>query len=101
MDLDELKTYLQIAPNDTSEDDELTQILVAETAAQDRVCRVADPMPADLAEALKRRVARNRALRQLAVMTPRGDGEAGPVVLPGRDPEVRRLEAPHRKLVMG
>lgn len=75
--------------------------LAAETAAQSRVCRIPDPYPADLAEALCRRVARNLAMRGTPLAVPVGDSEGGPAVLPGRDPEVRRLEAPWRRLVVG
>jgi hypothetical protein len=100
-DLDAAKTYLQIDPLDTTQDDEITEALDAEAAAQRSVCRVPAAYPADLREALLRRVARNLALRRLPLMVLRGDAEAGDTVLPGRDPEVRRLEAPHRKLRMG
>jgi hypothetical protein len=46
-------------------------------------------------------VARNLAMRGLPVAVLRGDGEAGDTILPGRDPEVRRFEAPYRRLKMG
>ena len=75
--------------------------LNAETSAQAGKCRIPDPVPADLDEALKRRVVRNLALRKLPLAMLQGDADGGAVVLPGNDPEVRRLEAPHRKLVMG
>ncbi|MFJ8685059.1 phage tail protein [Micromonospora wenchangensis] len=75
--------------------------LTAEIAAQSRVCRVPTEYPADLAEALCRRVVRNLAMRRLPLAVPTGDSEGGPAVLPGRDPEVRRLEAPWRRLVVG
>lgn len=83
-------------------DAEIGDALDAETAAQAKVCRIPDPMPADLAEALKRRVQRNLAMRPLPLAVLQGDAEGGSsTVLPGRDPEVRRFEAPHRKLVLG
>jgi hypothetical protein len=100
-DLDAAKTYLQIDLDDTTQDDEITEALDAEAAAQRSVCRVPAAYPADMREALLRRVARNLALRRLPLMVLRGDAEAGDTVLPGRDPEVRRLESPHRKLRMG
>ena len=81
--------------------DEIERALAAETAAQAKVCRVPDDpddMEDDLAEALCRRVARNLAMRAQPRMTVPGDQ---PVIIPSRDPEVRRLEAPFRKLVMG
>lgn len=81
--------------------DEVTDALDAEAAAQRSVCRVRAVYPDDLRQALLRRVARNLALRALPLAVLRGDAEAGDTILPGRDPEVRRLEAPHRKLVVG
>lgn len=80
---------------------ELQDALDAEAASQRHACRVRAVYPADLREALLRRVQRNLALRQLPLAVHQGDAEAGPMLLPGRDPEVRRLEAPHRKLVVG
>lgn len=83
-------------------EEELQEALDAEAAAQRGVCRIAAVYPADLREALLRRVARNLALRALPLAVLQGDAEAGgSTVLPGRDPEVRRLEAPHRKLPIG
>lgn len=80
---------------------DLQDALDAEAAAQRSVCRVRAVYPDDLRQALLRRVQRNLALRQLPLAVHQGDAEAGPMLLPGRDPEVRRLEAPHRKLVFG
>lgn len=84
-------------------EEEIQTVLEVELAAQDKVCRVPDPMPADLAEAVKRRVACNLARRGLPLAVLQGDAETGSAsaMPPGRDPEVRRLEGPHRKLVMG
>lgn len=78
----------------------ITEALAAETAAQAEVCRIPAAYSDDLAEALKRRVARNLALRGLPLAVLQGDAESGDTILPGRDPEVRRLEAPHRKMVV-
>ena len=83
------------------ETEDLQGALDAEAAAQRRVCRVGAVYPDDLREALLRRVARNLAMRGLPLAVLRGDAEGGDTILPGRDPEVRRLEAPHRKLVCG
>lgn len=100
-DLTALKTYL----GQTSQsDDTLTGALATEKAAQSRVCRVpADDAdwPADLAESLLRRVARNLAMRGIPLAMFSGDAELGGVVPPTRDPEVRRLEGPFRKLKLG
>lgn len=78
----------------------------AEKAAQARRCRVpADDgtWPADLVEALFRRIAVNLALRSLPLAVSASIGEAGTATnrVGGRDPEVTRLEAPYRKLVKG
>ncbi|MEU4675743.1 hypothetical protein [Micromonospora sp. NPDC023737] len=83
-------------------DEEIQDALDAEAAAQRAVCRVRAVYPDDLRQALLRRVQRNLAMRQLPLAVLQGDAEGGDsTVLPGRDPEVRRLEAPHRKLVVG
>lgn len=100
-DVDEAKDYLKIDSGDTSRDDDITSALAAETAAQRAMCRVPAVYPDDLREALLRRVARNLAMRGLPLAVLRSDSDAGDTILPGKDPEVRRLEAPHRKRVMG
>lgn len=83
-------------------EDEVAAALAAEAAAQRSVCRVRAVYPDDLREALLRRVARNLAMRSLPLAVLQGDAEGGSSsILPGRDPEVRRLEAPHRKLTVG
>lgn len=73
----------------------------AETAAQGTRCRLPDPVPSDLTEALKRRVVRNLAMRRLPLAMLQGDADGGSTLLPTNDPEVRRLEAPHRRLSVG
>lgn len=112
-DLTAVKKYLGIDAADTTRDDEIGGALATETRNQRRVVRRAafgaDPLPpalpvaypADLAEALCRRVARNLALRGLPLATLQSDSEAGPLVLPGKDPEVRRLEGPVRRVIVG
>lgn len=95
-DLADLHSYMTTSATDA----QLQDALDAEAAAQRRVCNVPAIYPADLAQALKRRVARNLALRKLPVMVLQGDAETGSLVPPGRDAEVRRLEAGHRKLVL-
>ncbi len=84
-------------------DEDIGDALNAEAAAQRTVCRVSAIYPDDLREALMRRVARNLALRRLPLAVLTGDAEAGvgSSYVPGRDPEVRRLEGPYRKLVFG
>lgn len=93
-------------------EDEVTSALAAETAAQARVVRFpsdppapADPLPypADLAEALCRRVAHNLALRALplGVQATISEMAVSTRSVGGTDAEVRRLERPHRKVIVG
>lgn len=90
----------------------VTPVLAAERAAQAKRCRFpadppapADPLPypADLKEALFRRVAHTLAVRPLPLGVQANLSEFGATTtrVGGTDPEVRRLEAPHRKLVKG
>lgn len=85
-------------------DDEIADALAAETASQDRACRVPDDpdYPADLGQALKRRVARNLAARlvPIAQMTT-FDGGVSSARVPFRDAEVSRLESPWRRVTVG
>lgn len=80
---------------------DLQDALDAEAAAQRAVCRVKAVYPDDLRQALLRRVQRNLAMRQLPLAVLQGDAEMGGTILPGRDQEVRRFEAPYRKLTVG
>lgn len=83
-------------------DEELQGALNAEAAAQRAVCRVGAVFPDDLREALLRRVSRNLAMRNQPLAVLIGDAEVGnSTVLPGNDPEVKRLEGPYRKFVFG
>lgn len=83
-------------------DAEITDALDAEASAQRDAVRVPAAYPASLRQALMRRVARNLAMRGLPLAVLQGDAEAGDTtVLPGNDPEVRRLERPHRRLKVG
>lgn len=91
--------------------DRVVQAIAAETAAQLRVVRlpvesdplVERPYPADLAEALCRRVAHNLALRSLplGLQASVADGAVMTNFVGGTDAEVRRLEAPFRRRVVG
>ena len=69
-----------------------------EVTDQARRCRV-EPYSASLAGALVRRVQRSLAMRNL----PLGvlQDETGATRVGSTDPEVRRLEAPYRKVVIG
>ncbi|MCA1984798.1 hypothetical protein [Nocardioides nematodiphilus] len=100
-DLAALRYYL--GENASWTDDEISQALLGEMAAQARNCRIPDIYPDDLAEALKRRVAHNLALRALplGVQATISDYAASTTRVGGEDAEVRRLERPYRKLIVG
>jgi hypothetical protein len=96
-DLDAVDAYLG---DHSWSDDELQDALDAEAAAQRAVCKVGAVYPADLRQALLRRVQVNLFRRGL----PGGVQEVSDTqtaYVPGRDPEVRRLEGPHRKMRVG
>lgn len=111
-DLDAVKLYLRIPVGDVDavRDAEIESARLTEIAAQKRSVRraafgvdpaaPADPLPypVDLAEAVCRRVARNLALRGLPLAVLQSDAEGGALVTPGKDPEIRRLEGPYRRL---
>jgi hypothetical protein len=103
--LAEVKAYLdstQAGLSATYADAVLTEVLEAEKADQAKRCRIPAYYPKDLREALLRRCQRNLAMRGLPLAVLQGDAEAGSsFALPGNDPEVRRLEAGHPKLVVG
>jgi len=80
---------------------QLQASLNAEAAAQRARLRSSAVFGADLREALLRRVQRNLAMRKLPLATPQGDAEGGAMFIPRSDPEIRRLEAPYRKLTVG
>lgn len=82
-------------------DAEVQRCLDQERAAQFATCRVPAAYPPDLRGALHRRVQRSLAMRHLALAVKESvDGETQ-MVVPGRDPEVRRLEAPYRRVTVG
>lgn len=108
-DLDDVKAYLASIDASSWPDDQVQDALDAELANQIRVCKLpVDPAPPaaplpwpdDLADALCRRVARNLALRQLPLGVQAGGAE-NIVRVGGLDAEVRRLEGPHRKVLLG
>ena len=82
-------------------DDEIAQALAAESAAQRARVRPSAIYSDDVREALYRRVTCNLARRRLPLGVQSGDSDAGPIVIPLRDPEVRRLEAPYRRMPIG
>lgn len=99
------QAYLEPMRGSWSAED-ITKAFAAEKAAQARVCSVpADDAvwPADLAEALFRRTAHNLALRALPLGFEEviSETSATGMRVGGTDAEVRRLEAPYRRLVVG
>jgi hypothetical protein len=98
-DVDAVTLYL----GDTSwSQAEISSALTAEAAAQRARCRIPAAYPADLAEALKRRVARNLAARAVPVATFTSfDGQATSQRVPMLDAEILRLEAPYRRRTVG
>jgi|WetSurSiteA1Bulk_404760.scaffolds.fasta_scaffold04978_5 hypothetical protein len=98
-DLQAVKDYL----GDTSETDAtIAGALAAETAAQARRCTIPADFPADLAEALLRRVARNLAARAVPVATFTSfEGGGTSARVPTKDAEVARLEATFPRLPVG
>jgi hypothetical protein len=102
-DLDAVKAY--IGGEITRTDGEISGALAAEKAAQSARCVVpADDAewPADLAEALLRRVFRNLVVRRIPLGYKADLSEAAVATTRiGTDGEIVRLEAPYRKLVVG
>lgn len=100
-----VETYLADESGEVWEAGDIASAYAAERAAQTRVCRVpASPAdyPADLVEALCRRIHRNLAVRKLPLGFQALSSDAAVTAARvGQDPEVRRLEAPFRKLVCG
>lgn len=90
-------TYLNLTGTSSYDDADVAGPLAAEAAAQRDVCRIPAVYPASLAEALKRRVARNLEMRKQPRVGLPTDGTFTPTA----DPEVRRLERPYRKVRLG
>lgn len=88
-----------LGPNSWAPTD-IEDALAAETAAQRAICAIPAYYPPDLANALKRRVARNLGMRRVPLAQPVGDAESGSTTIPPYDPEINRLERPHRRLLI-
>lgn len=91
--------YSPTLAGDFDQDAMVDSALAAEKVAQTTACRV-QPYTNALAEALLRRVVRNLAMRNVPLGV-QSDPETGGIRLGSTDPEVRRLEAPYRKRVVG
>ena len=81
--------------------EEIQGALDAETDAQRDVCFIPAYYPNSLRDALLRRVQRNLAMRRLPLAVQQTDAEGGSsTILPPWDPEISRLEKPHRRLLI-
>ncbi len=100
--LDDVKAYLVSigVPVGRYTDATLNQVIATETAAQARKCKPSSSP--DLAEALQRRVVVNLARRGITLgVIEQSSDAAGPAFIPRHDAEVKRLEAPYRRMVVG
>jgi len=78
--------------------EEISDALAAEQAAQTHACTIPAEYPADLAQALKRRVARNLAARDVPVASFTSfEGGGTSARVPKIDAEIARFEGPWRK----
>lgn len=106
--LDDLVSYLGATATRFQESDgsypELARILSLETTAQDKICSFDGlERPDDLVEALYRRVAVNLAKRAtpLGLFESVGDQSSYVARLSSIDPEIKRLEAPYIRRIVG
>lgn len=98
----EVQAYLASAGPQSWPQADVAGALAAELAAQARTCRIPAEYPADLREALYRRVARNLAARAVPVASFTAfEGGATSTRVPMKDAEMSRLEAPYRRMVVG
>lgn len=97
--LADVKAYLGAT---SATDAAISAAMLAEASAQGAVVQARYLTGVEsVDEAFKRRVARNLAMRgQALAVLPGVDGDSA-TYIPGRDPEIRRLEAPYRRLVIG
>lgn len=91
-------TLTEVAAALGKPDAEVRDTYLAEVAAQGRACRT-EAYTDDLAAALVRRVRRARAMASVPLGVVLDD--AGATRLGYNDPEIRRLEGPYRRLVVG
>lgn len=97
-----IKGYLDSAGGTSWDDAEIQDALDAETLAQARVCNIPAAYPDDLAQALKRRVARNLAARQVPIAQVTSfDGGQTVQRVQRLDAEVIRFEGPFLKVTFG
>lgn len=91
-------TALEIAAETGKTVEDVDTVYASEVANQASRCRV-DPYDPPLAAALTRRILRALAMKNLPLGVMQD--EAGAVTLGSNDPEVRRLEGPHRRVTLG
>lgn len=96
-DVSQVLTYLGTDNSYSSSD--VADALAAETVAQAARCHIPLDYPDDLAQALKRRVARNLAARSVPVATYTSFNGGGTATrVPNLDAEIRRFEGPYLRL---
>lgn len=96
-----VKAYLSSNGGTSAPDDVITEALNAEAANQRIMCYT-DSYGYDLAEALKRRVARNLAARSVPIASfTTFEGGATQQRVQRYDAEVSRFESPYRRVVVG
>lgn len=96
-DMSAVRSYLG---DISATDEEIADALEAEQASQARACTVPAEYPPDLAQALKRRVARNLAARGVPLVNITsfdGGGGSSSTRVPWRDAEIARLEGAFRR----
>jgi len=99
----DVRAWIQV-PATLISDEQLQIVINAEVLLQAKLCTIAeDPTgwPADLRQAIYRRVAREIAAKGIPLGTFGADSEYGPARLSRWDAEIGRLEGPSRKVVFG
>lgn len=97
----QVRAYLDSNGETSATDEAIAEALAAEAANQRTACYVDEYGP-DLAEALKRRVAKNLAARAVPIASiTTFDGGTTQARVQRYDAEVTRFEGPYRRLVIG
>ena len=100
VELDAVRAWIDV-PATRLTDEQLAQVIAAETLIQARLVRVPETMTEDLVQAIYRRVAREVAARGVPLGILGADSEYGPTRIARWDSEIERLEGPSRKVVFG
>jgi hypothetical protein len=96
--VDDVNTYMGAH---SYTDEQVAAMLAQERAAQFARCRIPAAYPPDLRGALMRRTQRALAMLHLSLAVKETVEGESQIIVPGNDPEVRRLEAPYRKVTVG